>query len=368
MRGIYDGYSKVETNGKVTYFAGGNTQTGFVGSYGEIANENELDRIYIIKGGPGTGKSTLMKKAAKCAEEAGYTVRYYLCGSDNSSLDCVVIDGRLAILDGTAPHVREMTYPGAKSELIDVSAFWNSGILEARKEQIISSSALKSAEYASAYRYLKAVSATESELNDGSRKLFDAEKAKAYINRFIKNIGKPKRDSAEVSHIYTHAITMLGAYRVDTLRDISKMSFAVNDVNGIAVHFMELMKNTLESAGYTLTVGHIPIGGHVSGIYIHDANLSITVGEKHDGDKNVNMARFILDDGAKQNKGKIRLAAKCREECMSEALISLGRASVHHFALEEIYRGAMDFDGLMNYVDKIESDILSRLEKWDKIR
>ena len=45
MRGIYDGYTLMKTNGETTFFAGGNTESGFVGNYGDIANENELERV-----------------------------------------------------------------------------------------------------------------------------------------------------------------------------------------------------------------------------------------------------------------------------------------------------------------------------------
>jgi len=361
MRGIYDGYNDVETNGKITYFAGGNTENGFASSYGEIADETTLDRIYVIKGGPGTGKSTLMKRVAGAAENEGYCVEYYLCGSDMTSLDCIVIDGRIAMLDGTSPHVRDMIYPGAKSELVDISSYWDKKALEAQKDRIVNCSALKSAEYASAYRYLKAVASVEADMIAASGKIFNREKALGYIKRFIKSIGKPRKDSSSVTNRYTHGVTMIGAGKVNTICDMGCVRIAVNDTFGASVHFMKLLKDALESAGYSITVGYIPVSGHISGIYIKDADVSITVGERRDGDKTINMTRFILDEEARHYKGRIRLAAKCREECMIEALSSLSRASVHHFALEEIYRPTMDFESLEKQMKKLGEEIPVRL-------
>lgn len=50
--------------GKVlNYYAGGNTARGFHSLF--ESNLQHLDRLFILKGGPGTGKSSIMKKWAQ---------------------------------------------------------------------------------------------------------------------------------------------------------------------------------------------------------------------------------------------------------------------------------------------------------------
>ena len=49
-----DYYSNVESIN--SYFAGANTPSGFVGDYEHLINEDVFDKLYIIKGGSGTGK------------------------------------------------------------------------------------------------------------------------------------------------------------------------------------------------------------------------------------------------------------------------------------------------------------------------
>lgn len=49
-------------------FAGANTSEGFVNFFGEILAAN-TNRVFIIKGGPGVGKSTFMKKTGQGAVE-----------------------------------------------------------------------------------------------------------------------------------------------------------------------------------------------------------------------------------------------------------------------------------------------------------
>ena len=44
------------------FFPGGNTSKGFYSFYRYILSQDDAKRILCLKGGPGTGKSSLMKK------------------------------------------------------------------------------------------------------------------------------------------------------------------------------------------------------------------------------------------------------------------------------------------------------------------
>ena len=46
------------------YFPGANTPEGFYSYYSDILKPDETEHKIILKGGPGTGKSSLMKKTA----------------------------------------------------------------------------------------------------------------------------------------------------------------------------------------------------------------------------------------------------------------------------------------------------------------
>jgi len=87
-------------------FPGGNTSKGFYSFYNYIISQDEAERIFIIKGGPGVGKSTFMRKIGIEMAELGFDVEFMHCSSDNGSLDGVVIPrAGIALIDGTAPHV-----------------------------------------------------------------------------------------------------------------------------------------------------------------------------------------------------------------------------------------------------------------------
>lgn len=60
---------------------------------------------YLVKGRPGSGKSTMLKKLASEAADRGIDVEIYHCGFDPNSLDMIIVrELGFAIFDSTAPH------------------------------------------------------------------------------------------------------------------------------------------------------------------------------------------------------------------------------------------------------------------------
>ena len=120
-----------------------------------LVNEESMNRVYVIKGAAGTGKSTILKKLCALANESNINAERYACSSDPNSLDLVVINSEVAVLDGTSPHSYDMIYPGAASSLIDLSVFWDSMKLREYKEDIVKLTKQKKASYNEAYVKLK---------------------------------------------------------------------------------------------------------------------------------------------------------------------------------------------------------------------
>ena len=112
------------------YFASSNTAAGFRSDFEGIFGGAR--RIIVLKGGPGTGKSAFLRAAATAAEAAGRRGERFYCSSDPASLDGILADGELAIVDGTAPHVWEPKLPGALEEIVNLGQFW-SGVMKSKR-------------------------------------------------------------------------------------------------------------------------------------------------------------------------------------------------------------------------------------------
>ena len=90
---------------QIRYYLGANSPTGFYSLYDELMDPGSAAGIYILKGGPGCGKSTLMRQVAQQAEDRGLKVEYIPCSGDPDSLDAVILpEQKIALVDGTAPH------------------------------------------------------------------------------------------------------------------------------------------------------------------------------------------------------------------------------------------------------------------------
>ncbi|MGE5672315.1 MAG: hypothetical protein ACM3XM_00300, partial [Mycobacterium leprae] len=126
--------------GTITHlFPGANTPQGFFSFYEYIAPV-DANKIFVIKGGPGVGKSTFMRKIGEELVQEGYDVEFHHCSADNNSLDGVYIPaGDVALIDGTAPHVVDPKHPGAVDEILHLGDFWDEAAMRspANREAIL---------------------------------------------------------------------------------------------------------------------------------------------------------------------------------------------------------------------------------------
>ena len=70
----------------VYFFLGANSEEGFFSLYDQLLG-GRLDDLMILKGGPGCGKSTFMRRMGAAMERAGERGVYINCSGDPDSLD-----------------------------------------------------------------------------------------------------------------------------------------------------------------------------------------------------------------------------------------------------------------------------------------
>lgn len=355
----YYAYGKKPVNG-VTYFLGENSGDGFIGGYPSTFDERELDRLYIIKGAAGTGKNTFMRKVADESERLGHSVVRYLCGSDPDSLDCVIIDGKVAVADGTAPHVLEMKYPGAASEIIDVTCFWDKRKLMGERNKIIELSEEKGRCFRSAYKALKAVELLKSNVEQDISSAFDFDKAESFIARMIKGFGKGDGGNREKRNIY--AVSMKGSVRLTSLDESAETIYSVVDCFGSAMLFMKMLSQKLDFAGFGTVISNDPMGGGIRDILVPSRGVLITVVDGEEPSKQINMKRFVNKERLAKVRGSIRLTLKCRELFEEEIATNLKEAGAQHFGLEEIYGKHMDFTSLSEFTERKKREIIMSLD------
>jgi len=130
-----------------SYFLGAISAEGFKSYFEPCLSRQKYS--YIIKGGPGCGKSTAMKSLS------GPGCEHILCSSDPQSLDGILLPNGTAVFDGTAPHVLEPEIYGVTGEYLSFLPPVKE--LSEEHETILKESSSESrAHYAQAYRLLSA--------------------------------------------------------------------------------------------------------------------------------------------------------------------------------------------------------------------
>ncbi len=143
------------TGHKRNIFPGGNTPHGFHSYYNYIIEQNKAEKIFCIKGGPGTGKSTLMKEIGELFISRGEDVDFLWCSSDPESLDGILIrERRIALVDGTSPHITDPVNPGAVDKIIDMGECWDEETLRLDRDRITSINVRTGRFFKLAYGYL----------------------------------------------------------------------------------------------------------------------------------------------------------------------------------------------------------------------
>lgn len=96
-----------ESSKEEHYFLSANTPIGFISRFEQLYNAKDGWRAYILKGGPGTGKSHFISKIAQAAQAMGLNFELLHCTSDSSCLDGISIPAiKVCVIDGTPPHNR----------------------------------------------------------------------------------------------------------------------------------------------------------------------------------------------------------------------------------------------------------------------
>lgn len=319
------------SNKEKRYFAGANTTKGFVSYYDEIFKP--CSSIYVIKGGSGTGKSRLMREIADRAESVGNDVEYFYCSFDPLSLDGIIINRSLAVIDGTAPHVYEPSLPGIKENLIDLGVFWNANKLREHSEEIISFINDKKHCFDMAYSYLSSVGALDTARRKILDKYIDRDKIYSVAAKTVSDIKPQKSGNSGVRII--SALGRSGRVKFDTYDQTDSQSITVRDDLGEGHLYLEAIKTEAERFGVPVTVSYDPLyAGRMNALMIGDS-ASVFVEEKKDG------LPAYVEKGEKKEVEEIDAQT---EVLLGKAEKWLERASKIHFEIEKFYVSAMDFD------------------------
>ena len=143
-------------NNSMHFFLASNSPRGFFSKM-DIFSKNlpKNWKCNVIKGSPGCGKSTYMKKIADEMKQMNATVEYIHCPSDPDSLDAVIFpDLKLCYVDGTSPHIIDPIFPGITGNIIDLAKLKSLDSARKNKNKIFKLNKKSEKFYNQAQKYL----------------------------------------------------------------------------------------------------------------------------------------------------------------------------------------------------------------------
>ena len=319
------------------FFPAANTPYGFFSRFDSIYNEKEDKKVIYIKGGSGTGKSTLMKKLIEDATKSGIEVEQFLCSSDPDSLDGVrFISTKTAIVDATSPHVQDPSMPGISGEIYNIADFWDDSLLTSHKEEIIFLANEKKNCFNMCYRYLKSAQALYPAWNTSSQaEQFDFEKR-------IK-IGKTR-------YLFASGITPKGNINLLDKILIGKITGIEESPDSSA--FLKEISQKANNAGYDTELYFCPMfpTEKAEHLVIPDLKLSFTTLNDFHSFKNCDEIIYP------NKKSEINPYIK---ELISAACDCLTQAKTYHVQIEQIYISAMDFNKMNATYKYLKNELLN---------
>ncbi|MGN1095438.1 MAG: hypothetical protein ACI4QR_03520, partial [Eubacteriales bacterium] len=328
---------------------------GFVSLFDDIFSEKSLSHLYIIKGGPGTGKSTFMRGITDTARSRGYDAEYYYCSADTNSLDGIKIPSLgVAVIDGTSPHTVDPKYPGAAATIVNLGDNFDVASLSENRAKIEALTDLCSSYYASARRYLHAAGEMERARLDIAMKAFDIQKARRAAERLIR--GEPC-GSGKLSERYISALGVRGRVSLPTAKLMARKVIYISGKYGMDLLFMSVLFDTAAEKGYDIMrFPTVLIKERTEALYFESSGTLFALCDDTEGER-INAMRFALQEKLSFCRAKLRFAERCALSLTDGALESLAEMGRTHDELEKYYIASMDFDKNNIVRKELENDI-----------
>ncbi len=339
----------MEQSTPVRFFLGANSKRGFFSCYDSFTDPASGTFLWVIKGGPGNGKSTFMKRIGAAAEAAGEAVEYIHCSGDPDSLDAVSLPGlRVAYVDGTAPHVVEARCPGAASLYLDLGRFYDTAALAAKRAELLALTRRYQARYADAYAKLAAAAALLPRNAPGLSDRADAarveKEAEGLAARELRRLNK----RAVRQHRFLSAWSCKGyvSFR-ETLGALAERLCLLESARGLGSVCLERLAAAADARGCDQILCHDPLEPEkLEAVVLPECSLAFLAA---DGDPPADAPwRRLRLDPAAADAGRGDPDGCGRESglLLRAAVRSLAEAKTLHDALEQLYHPHVDFAGV----------------------
>lgn len=345
-----------------TFFLGANSARGFYSLYDDFA-ARPGDVLHIIKAGPGTGKSTFMRKIGQAARERGYDVEYIICSGDPDSLDGVYIPALgVGFADGTAPHVLDPEFFAATGDYVNLGRFCDVDRVRRHSAAIQDVTRRYKAQYTAAYAYLAAAGEVDA-VRGGA---FQTQEHLAAVTRRAdsavrREFGAGRRKTpGRVTRRFLSAVSCKGLMRLDgTLAALCPRVFCLENRCGLAHAYLQRVLEGAVAAGADAVACPSPLRPDVlEAVLFPDRGVAFLACGGKDAPQSAEVKWVHLDAIPDRSLLRAQRRAMLDSEKLKSFLLEkacghLAAAKAFHDELETYYKPYLDLQGLNGYTKDV---------------
>lgn len=353
-----------ETAKSADFFLGTTTPAGFKGYFDTLCRENDR-RLYLIKSGPGCGKSTLMKRLA---DRADGPVERIHCSSDPDSLDGVILyKQNAAVVDATAPHSMEPAAPGAVETVVSLYHTLDAEKLRAHRAEIDELLRRYGCLRSRAARYLASAGGLLLDSRRAAACSTNFEKARSYAQRLAGRLLPQTGGQGGEQLRFLSGITPQGPiFYEDTVRALAGKRIVIfqDEYGAVSRLILETLRAEALARGHRVIV--CPCAMHpedkIDHLLIPALGLAfLTSNSWHPmhfaGQKNVHATRFTDTAHLANFRSRLRFNRKAAAELLEQTVSLMAQAKTCHDELEEYYRPAVDFAAVGAAAEQLEKEL-----------
>ncbi len=353
------------------FFAGANSAEGFFSCFDSLYDP-EKDSFYILKGGPGTGKSTLMKRLSEKLYGKGEVPELFYCSSDPDSLDAVrFLKARSGIADGTAPHVMDPIYPGVCERVVALGDCFDCEKLGKSRKELTELYKACARLHKKASRFIRAAGSLADDSFSADCACVDFDKAAEFAERLCdKFLGKKIEGEGKQRKALLSGITPKGLVTFSkTPQKLCRRVVVIEDAfGGASSVIMSVIEARVRRLGLDAVICPCALNPSrkIDHVLIPEKDIAFCTaapGIKIDTDnKIIHAKRFENTAELGRFSSRLRFNKRASAELLKSASAILAQAKAVHDQIEKRYVEAMDFTKQTAMGDSIFGDIKSRLK------
>ncbi len=353
----------------VSFFMGANCKTGYCSLFNSLYDPRDNGTHFLLKGGPGSGKSTLMKRVAEKLEKEGYFVERGYCSADPASLDVVLApEINFSVLDATAPHTFDPTLPGVTEHIVDLGAAFNTEYLNSHRDEIAQLVYDNKALHKKCADYMWVASRFSLEYSQLAESFVNKDKLINYMKRLAKRTIPPKNANGrgKINKRFLSAVSPDGILvQYETIVALAEKLVTIEDrYSAVSQHIMRYIAEYAAVNGYDVYECFCPYFPTTKIEHIIIPELKICYFSENSfhrslafDEKIVHTSRFFENGAVGEAKEKLVYFKRAEKDLTDEAVKKLSVAKGIHDKLEEYYIKATDFSVVDEKCEKILKSI-----------